>query len=180
MPISPQRVGSTAPKTGTFQYGAKRLAGIPLKIPGAAGVSSVSNRRIVSLQVDASNVLYAVVSPVALASHTIVGWGVLEEALQSNGVNSIAPTPNNFEDGDTVVVLRDPNEVYMIDVDPSHVPTEGINTAYLDVQGRLSSVSGGSNLALLGSVFSATPGNQLSGQLAEDTKFYQLYTALKP
>lgn len=180
MPVVNQTVGSTSPKTGTFQYDAKRIAGIPLKIPGAAGVSSVTNRRIVSLQQDSDNVLYAVISPVALASHTIVGWGVLEEALQSNGLASIAPNPNTFVDGDLVTVLRDPTEVYMIDFDPSHEPTEGINTAYLDVQGRLTSVSGGSNLALLGSVFSATAGQQLSNQLAENTKFYQLYTALKP
>lgn len=180
MPVVNQTVGATSPKTGTFQYGAKRLAGIPLKIPVAAGVSSVTNRRIVSLQQDTDNVIYAVVSPVALASHEIVGWGVLEEALQSNGLASIAPSPNTFVDGDLVTVLRDPTEVYMIDIDESNAPTEGINTAYLDVQGRLSSVSGGSNLALLGAVFTGTPGQQLSGQLAENTKFYQLYTALKP
>lgn len=180
MPVPYQTIGSTSPKTGTFQYDAKRLAGIPLKIPVAAGVSSVSNRRIVSLQQDSDNVLYAVVSPIALASHEIVGWGVLEEALQSNGLASISPDPNTFVDGDLVTVLRDPNEVYMIDYDPSNAPTEGINTAYLDVQGRISSVSSGNNIALLGAVFTATAGQQLSGQLAENTKFYQLYTALKP
>lgn len=180
MPIPFQTVGSTAPKTGTYQYDAKRLAGIQLKIPVAAGVSSVTNRRIVSLQQDSDNVMYAVISPVALASHDLVGWGVLEEALQSNGLASIAPNPNTFVDGDLVTVLRDASEVYMIDYDPSNAPVEGINAAYLDEQGRLSSSSAGSNLALLGSVFTATPGQQLSNQLATSTKFYQLYTALKP
>ncbi len=180
MPGLFQTIGSTSPKEGTYQYTAKRIAGIPLKIPDAAGVDSVTNRRIVSLQVDADNTLFAVISPAALASHTIVGWGVLEEALQSGGIASIAPNPNTYVDGDLVTVLRDPNEIYQIDTDPSNAPAEGISSAYLDVQGRISSVSSGSNIALEGAVFTATPGQQLSNQLTEDCVFYQMYTALKP
>lgn len=179
MPIPSQNIGATAPKSGTFQWSAKRYAGIPLKIPVAAGVSSVTNRRIVSLQQDASGNLFAVVSPIAIAAHTIIGWGVLEEALQAGGLSSIAPTPNTYVEGDLVVVLRDPEEVYMIDMDPSNAPTSGIGTAYMDMQGRVSSVSSGSNLALAGSVFTSVPGAQLSSQLASNTRFYQLYTALK-
>lgn len=180
MPGMPLNVGSTTPKDGTYVYTAKRLAGIPLKIPTAAGVDSVTNRRIVSLQVDADNVLYAVVSPAQLASHTLIGWGVLESALQSGGIASIAPDPNTFTDGDLVTVLRDPNEIYQIDTDESNPPTEGISSAYLDVQGRISSSSAGSNIALEGAVFTATPGQQLSNQLMEGCVFYQMYTALKP
>lgn len=180
MPIPAQTIGATSPKSGTFQYNAVRLAGLTLKIPDAAGVSSVSNRRIVSIQQDANENLFAVVSPVALASHTIVGWGVLEEALQAGGLSSIAPTPNNFVDGDTVVVLRNPSDVYMIDYDPSNEPTDGVASAYLDTQGRLSSSSAGDNIALQGAVFQGVPGQQMSSQLATNTRFYQLYTPLKP
>lgn len=179
MPIANQTIGSTAPKTGTFQYNAKRLSGVPLKVPVAAG-ASVTNRRIVSLQEnDTTLVLYAVVSPVALSGYTIVGWGVLEEALQSGGLSSIAPAPNTFVDGDTVVVLRDPTEVYQIDTDPDHVPTKGIGTGYVDVKGRLSSVSSGS-LLLGGAIWDSLPGTQMAGQLQDDCLYYQLSTALKP
>lgn len=180
MPIAAQKIGETEPKNGTYQYSIHRIQGIPLKIPVAAGVTSVSNNRIVSIQQDASAVMYAVISPVALASHTIIGWGVLEEALQSGGVSSIAPSPNTYVDGDLVTVLRYVEEVFQIDYDPSNPPTLGIQTAYLDVQGRLSSVSGGSNLALLGAVFSSVPGRQMANQLKSGCYYYQLYTPLKP
>ena len=180
MPIANQQIGSTQPKSGTYQNSAKRIQGIPLKIPVAAGVSSVSNNRIVSLQVDANNVMYAVISPVALALHTLIGWGVLEEALQSGGLSSIAPTPNTFVDGDLVTVLSSVAETYMIDYDPSNAPTEGIATAYLDVQGRLSSSAAGSNLALKGAVFSAVPGRQMANQLKSGCKFYQMESPIVP
>lgn len=181
MPVGNQAIGSTSPKTGTFQYSAKRLQGLTLKIPVAAGVTSVTNRRIVSIQQnDSTGIIYAVISPVVLASHKIIGWGVLEEALQSGGISSIAPTPNTFVDGDTVVVLCDPDDVYQIDTDGSNTPTNGINSAYLDVAGRITSVSSGSNLALQGSVFTGLIGPQMSNQLDTNTVFYRLYTPLKP
>lgn len=181
MPISPIKIGETNPKNGTFQYASKRLAGLTLVIPEAAGVDSVSNNRIVSIQEKNSDkTLYAVISPVAISGHTIIGWGVLEESLQSGGNGSIAPEPNTYVDGDTVTVLRDPQNVYMIDVDPSNVPTHGIGTAYIDAQGRLSSSNAGSNLQISGSVFSGVVGIQLSGQLKDDCIFYQMFTSLEP
>lgn len=180
MPIPNQTIGSTQPKSGTYQYSIHRIQGIPLKIPVAAGVTSVSNNRIVSLQQDANGVMYAVISPVALASHTIIGWGVLEEALQSGGIASIAPSPNTFVDGDLVTVLRYLEEVFQIDYDPSNAPSLGIGTAYLDVQGRLSSAAGGSNLALHGVVFTSVPGRQMANQLKSGCYFYQLFSPLQP
>lgn len=150
----------------TYQYTSKRVAGLRLHIPSAAIVTEVSNNRIVSIQErNTTKELIAVISPVAISGYTIIGWGVLENALQSGGNSSIAPTPNTFVDGDTVVVLRDPDNVYMIDVDPSNSPTHGIGTAYIDVQGRLSSSSAGSNLLISGSVYTGVPGLQLSNQL---------------
>ena len=181
MPIPSVKIAETNPKVDTYQYTAKRVAGLRLVIPVAAGVSSVSNNRIVSIQeVTATKELVAVVSPVELASHKLIGWGVLENALQSGGNGSIAPTPNTFVDGDTVVVLRDPDNVYMIDNDPSNVPTHGIGTAYIDAQGRLSSSSAGSNLLISGSVYTGVPGLQLSNQLKLNCVFYQMFTCLEP
>ncbi len=180
MPKSHQSIGSTQPKTGTFQYDTHRLQGLPLKIPAGAGVSSVSNNRIVSLQVDSNNVMYAVVYPAQIADHTLIGWGVLEEALQSGGLTSIAPSPNTFVDGDTVVVLRYPMEAYMIDYDSSNAPTEGIGTAYIDAQGRLTSSSAGDNRAVKGAVFSAVPGRQMANQLKSYCKYFQMYSPVDP
>lgn len=180
MPTPNQPIGATAPKSGTFQRDVHRLQGVPLKIPAAAGVSSVSNNRIVSLQVDANNIMYAVISPVAIASHTVIGWGVLEEALQSQGIDSISPSPNTFKDGDTVTVLRYPMQVMQIDYDASNAPTEGIATAYLDVQGRLSSSSAGSNLALKGAVFSCNPSMEMSNQLKSGCLYYQMESPVVP
>ena len=181
MPIPSVKIAETNPKVDTYQYTSKRVAGLRLHIPSAAGVSSVSNNRIVSIQErNTTKELVAVISPVAISGYTIIGWGVLENALQSGGNSSIAPTPNTFVDGDTVVVLRDPDNVYMIDIDPSNSPTHGIGTAYIDVQGRLSSSSAGSNLLISGSVYTGVPGLQLSNQLKLNCIFYQMFTCLEP
>lgn len=180
MPIPNQAIGSTSAKSGTFQYDTHRIQGIPLKIPVAAGVTSIPNTRIVSIQTDANNVMYAVVSPVALANHTIIGWGVLEEALQSSGISSIAPTPNTFVNGDTVTVLRYPMEVFAIDYDASNKPSLGIGTGYIDVQGRLSSVSTGDNRAVKGSIFESVPGRQMAGQLKTGCVYFQMYSPVDP
>lgn len=181
MPIPSLKISETNPKTGTFQNTAVRVSGLRLIIPPGAGVTEVSNNRIVSIQErNSSKEIVAVISPVAISGYTLIGWGVLEEALQSGGSGSIAPTPNTFVDGDTVVVLREIEAVYMIDVDPSNVPTHGIGTAYVDAQGRLSSSSAGSNRLISGSVFSGVAGLQLSGQLKKDCLFYQPFTSLEP
>lgn len=181
MPIPSVKIAETNPKVDTYQYTSKRVAGLRLHIPSAAIVTEVSNNRIVSIQErNTTKELVAVISPVAISGYTIIGWGVLENALQSGGNSSIAPTPNTFVDGDTVVVLRDPDNVYMIDVDPSNSPTHGIGTAYIDVQGRLSSSSAGSNLLISGAVFTGVPGLQLSNQLKLNCIFYQMFTCLEP
>lgn len=185
MPVGNQAIGSTAAKSGTLQYVGKRLQGLPLVVPSACtsltGVAYVTNRRIVSIQQkDSNGLLYAVVSPVAISGYKIVGWGVLEEALQSGGLASIAPTPNTYVDGDIVTVLCDTDDVYMIDGDGSNTPTNGIGTAYMDAAGRITSVSSGSNLLLGGAVFTGLIGNQLSGQLASGCVFYRMYSPLKP
>lgn len=178
MPIPNQQIGSTNPKSGTLQFNERRIQGIPLKITDAAGVDSVSNRRIVSLQEDTDGVRYACVSPVQLAGLTLIGFGVLEEALQSGGVSSIAPDPNNYVDGDIVTVLRGVGLSFQIDYDPSNEPTLGIGQAYVDQQGRLSSVSSGSNVATTGSVFASVPGIQMTNQLKTGCLFFQFATLL--
>lgn len=180
MPINNQAIGQTNPKSGTYQRTVSRMQGLQLKIPEAAGVDFVTNNRIVSIQQDTEGNMYAVVARAAIADHILIGWGVLEEALQSGGNTAIAPTPNQFVDGDTVVVLRNPLDVYMIDVDPSNIPTMGIATAYLDIQGRLSSVSGSGNIALEGSVFDSIPAREMSNQLKDGCLFYQMNTPLQP
>jgi hypothetical protein len=180
MPKTNQAIGETSPKTGTYQRSINRMQGVELIIPVAAGVEVVSNNRIVSLQQDAEGNMVAVVSREAIAGYTLVGWGVLEEALQSGGNGSIAPEPNEFRDGDTVVVLRNPMDVYMIDFDPSHIPTLGIGTAYLDRQGRLTSVSSGGNKALQGSVFDSVPAREMSNQIKDGCLFYQMNTPIVP
>ena len=181
MPIPSVKIAETNPKVDTYQYTSKRVAGLRLHIPSAAIVTEVSNNRIVSIQErNTTKELIAVISPVAISGYTIIGWGVLENALQSGGSGSISPTPNTFVDGDTVVVLRDPDNVYMIDVDPSNSPTHGIGTAYIDAQGRLSSSSAGSNLLISGAVFTGVPGLQLSNQLKLNCIFYQMFTCLEP
>lgn len=187
MPNNPQTIGSTIPKDGTFQWQAKRIAGLTLVIPAGAGVSSVNNRRIVTIQQDGENNMFAVLGPVATASPvtsvtmTIIGWGVLEQALQSGGVQSISPTPNTFVNGDQVVVLCDVEDVYAIDYDPcSFSAIQGIGNAYVDKQGRLSATSTGGNVALLGAVFSSVPGVQLANQLAAGAYFFRMYSPLHP
>lgn len=184
MPVPSQAIGSTNPKLGTFQFDAHRFQAIPLKIPVVSGVTSVSNNRIVSLQrEDSTETMYAVLSPVALSGFKIIGWGVLEEALQSGGVQSIAPNPRNYVDGDLVTVLRYPNQVYMVDIDPLNPPTIGVGTAYLDDECRLSSVSSASAVThrlVKGAVFDCVPGVQMSNQLKENCMYFQMYSTVDP
>lgn len=181
MPINNQAIGQTNPKTGTYQRTIARMQGVELIIPEDAGVEFVTNNRIVSLQQDTEGNMFAVVSPTVIDGYTLVGFGVLEEALQSGGNTAIAPTPNQYVDGDTVVVLRNPMDVYMIDVDPSNIPsTLGIGQGYIDAQGRISSVSGGGNVAIKGSIFDSVPAREMSNQLKDGCLFYQMNSPLEP
>lgn len=185
MPNFPLTTTSTNASSFTLQFEEKRIDGLPLHIPAAAGVTSCTNRRIVTIQESTSGIRYAVLSPVAATgfaseSLTIIGWGVLEGALQSGGLTSIAPAPLTFVDGDTVTVLRALSTTYMIDYDPSNVPAIGVGQAYVDQQGRLTSVTTGGNVHLGGPVFASVPGNQMLNQLLPNTYFYQLKDAVTP
>ena len=187
MPIANQQIGQTAPKVSTLQFRETRIQGLTFHIPAAAGVSSCSNNRIVTLQEDANGNRYAVLYPEAVIRSgvqlIVIGWGVLEEALQSGGISSISPTPNTFVDGDTVTVLRDVAETYMIDYDPNNVPTVGIGTANVDEQGRLTGAAidySGPPIALQGAVFKSVPGLQMANQRKTNTLYYQMKDAVTP
>jgi hypothetical protein len=179
MPINNQEIGNTSPKSGTYQRTAKRMDGVQLIVPEAVG-PVVTNNRIVSLQQDAEGNMFAVVATVALDGYILVGWGVLEESLQSGGLGVIAPNPNEYKDGDSVTVLRSPYDIYTVDFDPSNEPTDGIGTAYVDSRGRLSSSSAGSNVALQGSVFSSIPAREMGNQLKVGCKYYQMLSPVVP
>jgi len=172
-PIANQQIGSTQPKSGTFQWNERRIQGIPFKIGATAGVTECSNNRIVSLQEDANGNRFAVLSNVAQAGLTIIGWGVLEEALQSSGVDSIAPSPNTFKDGDMVTVLTGQTDVFMVDIDTGNAPVLGIGTAYIDAQGRVSGLAAG-NVLLVGSIFNSTIGSQMANQQKANTVFFKM------
>lgn len=184
MPGLAQNIGQTTPKTGTLQDIEHRIDGIPLIIPSAAGVSSCPNNRIVTIQENAAFQRFAVLSPVAYSdsfeTYIIIRWGVLEYALQSGGVNSIAPTPATFVDGDLVTVLCGVGVTFMVDNDPSNAPTRGIGTGYVDQQGRLTSVTSGGNVHLAGTVFKSVTGLQLTNQLKTNSFFYQMKDAVTP
>lgn len=181
MPIPSLEITTTNPKTGTLQYNDGRQAGLILKFQ--SGVTSVTNRRIVSIQEDANGKRYAVPGLKVLPDPAepiytvliIVGVGVLEEALQSGGIASIAPDPNNFVDGDEVTVLNKLNDVYQIDTDPDNEPTVGIASCRVDEEGRLTSVGADAdNIQINGSVSISVPGSQMTNQLNTDAKFYKL------
>lgn len=185
MPNTPLSIGRTNPKTGTLQFSEHRIQGLTLLIPAESGVSSVPNNRIVSIQEDSDGNRYAVTYPAAITYNyetlKVIGFGVLEAALQSGGIDSISPTPNTFVDGDQVVVLRNVAETYMIDYDPSNVPTVGIASARVDEQGRLTSRSATTGvIQLQGAVFKSVPGLQMTGQLKTNTLFYQMRDAVTP
>lgn len=188
MPGLNQRIGDTIPKTGTLQNRQTRMQGLTFHIPAAATVTSCSNNRIVTIQEDPTGNRFAVLSPVAVIRNaiqlTIIGWGVLEEALQAGGVSSISPEPNTYKDGETVTVLCDIGDVYMIDYDPENIPAIGIASCRVDVQGRLTSlaagVGGAAPIQVYGSVFKSVSGAQMKNQLKKDTYFYQIRDAQTP
>lgn len=181
MPIPPIKITETNPKTGTLQNMEKRISGLPFKIATGAGVTSVPNTRIVSLQQDANGVLWAVTGAVAEAGNTIVGYGVLEEALQAGIAGSIAPAVNTFQTNDQVTVLRDVASTYAVDFDASNAPAQGIATCRVDLQGRLTSVAAdASHIQLSGMVRTSVPGPQMTGQLKPGAYFYQMKDALTP
>lgn len=190
MPGFNKTIGGTIPRTGTFQYRKSRLTGLTLVIPAAAGVTEVTNRRIVSIQQDTNNQLFAVVSMYAFGGATIggvvysamtlVGFGVLEESLQSGVAGSIAPVLNTFSSGDTVTVLTGTERVYQIDYDPDNIPDSGIGVAYVDAEGRLTSASASPGYLITGATFFGVDGIQMTSQLGADCIYYQPSTPLHP
>jgi len=184
MPQPNQPITSTNSKTATYVYTAERMAGIPLKLQ--AGVESITNRRIVSIQQSSTGEMFAVAGFKAFpedvyTNMVVIGFGVLEEALQSGGIASIAPDPNNFVDGDIVTVLNKMGDIYQVDYDPDNIPDNGISfititqlEVRVDLQGRLTSVAADADhFQLNGAVFTSVPGPQMKNQLIDGAKFFK-------
>lgn len=189
--LSPNlQFGETNPTPSTLQYKASRLAGLTLVVPAAAAAlltdGEVPIGSLVSLQQYPSGGIKAVLGPVADADSeynvgVIIGYGHIEQGLQSGNRGSIAPKDGVFKAGDRVVVLTTPNEVFAVPYDTDETaPTPGISTAYFTKAGLLTSVSGGGNVAAEGAVFSSVAGLQLSNQLKTGYLFYRKKTALEP
>ena len=196
MPGIPQNIRDTNSKDETFQYSHKRLSGLLLKLP--TGVTEITHRRIVTVQQSSNGVQYAVPGGLpfvekvasgttAAVNMKIIGAGVLDIALQSAGIDSIAPKPEVLKDGDRVVVLCDPTATYMVDYLSTAKPAEGSgditnstgSICRVDNRGRLVSTASTTAAPLgevFGSVFSSSPGQQLSNQLKENAMFYRLFS----
>ena len=190
MALTPNlQLGETNPTDSTLQYKASRLAGLTLVVPAAAAAlltdGEVPIGSLVSIQEYPTGGVKAVLGPVADADDeynvgVIIGYGFIEQGLQSSGRGSIAPANNVFKAGDRIVVVTNPNEVYAVPYDTDHAPTHGISTAYFTKAGVLTSVSGGGNVAAEGAVFSGIAGLQLSNQLKTGYLFYRKSTPLQP
>ena len=196
MPQHIQNIGNTSPKLSTFQWDDKRFSGLALKLP--SGVTEITNRRIVSIQESSAGVQYAIPGLLPFeekaatitapaVNMTVLRVGVLEYALQSGGVDSIAPEPDRLKDGDRVVVLSDPGSVYMIDYLSTAKPAKGKgditdsngSICRVDKQGRLVSTASTTAAPLgevFGSVFYSIPGEQMGNQLLSGCAFYKLFS----
>lgn len=181
--------GETNPTPSTLQFKASRLAGLPLVVPDAAAAlltdGEVPVGTLVTIQEYETGGLKAVVGPVAdtddeYNTGTILMYGFIEQSLQSEGRGSIAPSSNVFKAGDRVAVVTNPNEVYAVPYDTDHTPTHGIATAYFTKAGKLTSVSGGGNVAAAGAVFTGVSGLQLSNQLKSGYMFYRKASPVTP
>ena len=188
--LSPNlQYGETNPTSSTLQSKASRLAGLTLVVPTAAAAlltdGEVPVGTLVSIQEYPAGGVKAVVGPIADSADEyntgiIIGYGFIEESLQSQNRGGIAPTPNIFKAGDKVAVVMSSNEVYAVPYDTDHAPTHGISTAYFTKAGKLTSVSSGGNVAAEGAVFSGVAGLQLSNQLRSGYLFYRKSTPLQP
>lgn len=184
------QLGETNPTSSTLQYEAERLQGLTLVVPTAAAAlltdGEVPVGTQVSIQEYPTGGIKAVVGPVADADNeynvgVIIGYGHIEQSLQSQGRGSIAPADGKFKAGDRVAVVMSPNEVYAVpyDVDQA-APTHGISAAYFTKAGKLTSVSGGGNVAAEGAVFSGIAGLQLTNQLKTGYLFYRKSSPVLP
>lgn len=190
MGLSPNlQIGETNPTDSTLQFKASRLAALPLVVPTAAAAlltdGEVPIGTLVSIQEYPTGGVKAVVGPVADSDDeynvgVIIGYGFIEQGLQSEGRGAIAPANGIFKEGDRVVVVTDVNEVYAVPYDTDHTPTHGISTAYFTKAGKLTSVSSGGNVAAEGAVFSGIAGLQLSNQLKTGYLFYRKSSPVQP
>lgn len=187
MPGIVQQLGQTAPKTGAAQYETNLVSGLPFLIPAAAGVTSASVGSIVSIQEDVNRTQYAVLGVATYTDNpydtfVIVGYGILEESLQSGLQGQIAPIANTFSQGSRVTVARGGNTVFQANIDPANAPTVGIGAATqlaIDVQGRVvkHAAGGGYVAAPTCAAFYGTPGAQLGNQLKANSCFFTFATA---
>ena len=190
MGLSPNlQIGETNPTDSTLQFKASRLAALPLVVPTAAAAlltdGEVPIGSLVSIQEYPTGGVKAVLGPVADSDDeynvgVIIGYGFIEQGLQSEGRGAIAPANGIFKAGDRVVVVTDVNEVYAVPFVSGSEPTHGISTAFFTKAGKLTSVSSGGNVAAEGAVFSGLAGLQLSNQLKSGYLFYRKSTPVQP
>ena len=183
------QIGETNPTDSTLQFKAGRLAALPLVVPTAAAAlltdGEVPVGTLVSIQEYPTGGVKAVVGPIADDSDeyntgVIIGYGFIEQGLQSEGRGSIAPANGIFKAGDRVVVVTSPGEVYAVPFVAGSEPTHGIGTAYFSKAGKLTSVSGGGNVAAAGACFEGVAGLQLSNQLKPNYLFYRKASPVTP
>jgi len=167
MPIPSQKIGETFAKDATRVRSLLRVSNIPFKMPDELQETTVAdNYRLVSVQEDnATKKLYAVLGWNQKNGFTVIYTGVLENAAQSENLK--------IKEGDLVTVLSDYTDVYMIQIDSAHAPAHGINSAYVDNFGRLSSLSD-NNVLFRGSIWSGMGQNELQGQLKSGHVFARL------
>jgi len=169
MPIPSQKIGETFAKDATRVRSLLRVSNIPFKLPDDHPATTVvDNYRLVSVQEDnATKKLYAVLGWKQKDGYTVIYTGVLENAAQAESLE------NKIKEGDLVTVLSDYTDVYMIKIDSENAPTHGINSAYVDNFGRLSSLST-NNVLFRGSIWTGMGQTELQGQLKSGHVFARL------
>lgn len=175
MPGLPLGITETNPKHGAVQYDARYVDGLPLKIPAAAGLSSVPVGTIVTWQESTTGKQILCTGAAAYtddeySTYAIIGIGFLEAAMQQNG--SLNQTPGVFADGDIAAMVSDINPVAQVPFKASERPVAGA-ACYVTDGGLISSSSSG-NVAFPGEVFVGTPGVQNSNQLKSGFVFARL------
>jgi len=189
MPNYPQAISETAPKTGSAQYQTRRISGLLFKVPTLSPVASdIPVGRMVTIQEDSLGNQYAVLGFKAYEqdeyeTYTVIGYGVIEEALQSGITGNAAPTPNVYNDGDRVTVITGAGLICALEHEADHAPAVGIavtnNT--VDDYGRLTDRTAGANYKqLTGAVSYGVPSTQMANQLKPDHAFYQFVSPLAP
>ncbi len=188
MPGNPQAIAETTPKTGSVQYGTRRISGLPLIIPSTLSPlpATVPVGRIVSIQENANKQQFAVLGhqpyePDEYETYVVIGYGVIEEALQSGIGASAAPTANEFANGDPITVITGAGLICAVEYEASHAPTPGIavtnNT--VDNFGRLTDRTAAADYKqTTGAVSLGVPSLQLKNQLRPNMVNYQFVPPL--